>query len=78
MREGQGSRRVDPLTVHAMTLGAFFFAAAAAPTPLYRIYQETLALSPVFVTLVFAVYAVALLKALSSPARSPTISGAAR
>ncbi|PIK73503.1 MFS transporter, partial [Methylobacterium frigidaeris] len=82
MRTGQGSRRVDPLAVHAVTLGAFF-AAAAAPTPLYRIYQETLALSPVFVTLVFAVYAVALLKALlvagslsDHLGRRPVIAGA--
>lgn len=82
MREGQGSRRVDPLAFHAVTLGAFF-AAAAAPTPLYRIYQESLALSPVFVTLVFAVYAVALLKALlvagslsDHLGRRPVIAGA--
>ncbi|MET7243897.1 MFS transporter [Methylobacterium sp. EM32] len=82
MRAGQGSRRVDPLAIHAVTLGAFF-AAAAAPTPLYRIYQETLALSPVFVTLVFAVYAVALLKALlvagslsDHLGRRPVIAGA--
>lgn len=82
MREGQGSRRTDPLVVHAVTLGAFF-AAAAAPTPLYRIYQETLALSPVFVTLVFAVYALALLKALlvagslsDHLGRRPVIAGA--
>jgi MFS family permease len=82
MRTGQGAPRVDPLVVHAVTLGAFF-AAAAAPTPLYRIYQEALALSPVFVTLVFAVYAVALLKALlvagslsDHLGRRPVIAGA--
>ncbi|WP_246101857.1 MFS transporter [Methylobacterium terricola] len=82
MRRGQGSWQLDPLGVHAVTLGAFF-AAAAAPTPLYRIYQETLALSPVFVTLVFAVYAVALLKALlvagslsDHLGRRPVIAGA--
>ncbi|MGE7413307.1 MFS transporter [Methylobacterium tarhaniae] len=82
MRTGQGSRQADPLVVHAVTLGAFF-AAAAAPTPLYRVYQETLALSPVFVTLVFAVYAVALLKALlvagslsDHLGRRPVIAGA--
>ncbi|KMO14815.1 MFS transporter [Methylobacterium platani JCM 14648] len=73
---------MDPLAFHAVTLGAFF-AAAAAPTPLYRIYQETLALSPAFVTLVFAVYAVALLKALlvtgslsDHLGRRPVIAGA--
>ncbi|MFH6783878.1 MULTISPECIES: MFS transporter [Methylobacterium] len=78
----QEARAIDPLAFHAATLGAFF-AAAAAPTPLYRIYQETLALSPVFVTLVFAVYAVALLKALlvagslsDHLGRRPVIAGA--
>ncbi|WP_048461541.1 MFS transporter, partial [Methylobacterium indicum] len=87
MREGQefrwrGPQWRDPLVFHAATLGAFFVA-AAAPTPLYRIYQETMALSPVFVTLVFAVYAVALLKALlvagslsDHLGRRPVIAGA--
>ncbi|KTS42540.1 MFS transporter, partial [Methylobacterium indicum] len=82
MREGQEFRWRDPLVFHAATLGAFFVA-ASAPTPLYRIYQETLALSPVFVTLVFAVYAVALLKALlvagslsDHLGRRPVIAGA--
>jgi len=79
---GTGSRGIDPLAFHAVTLGAYFVA-ASAPTPLYRIYQETLALSPVFVTLVFAVYAVALLKALlvagslsDHLGRRPVIAGA--
>ena len=39
-------------------------AAAGAPTPLYRIYAEHWGLSPVMVTLVFAVYAISLLVAL--------------
>ncbi|MGO6816305.1 MFS transporter [Rhizobium leguminosarum] len=48
---------------HALTL-ATFFAASAAPTPLYRIYQESFSVSPVLITVIFAVYAFALLAAL--------------
>lgn len=51
------------LTFHAATLGSFF-AASAAPTPLYRLYQENFAASPVLITVVFAAYAFALLAAL--------------
>ena len=53
----------NPIPFHAITL-ATFFGASAAPTPLYRIYQENLALSPVLITVIFAVYAFALLAAL--------------
>ncbi|MGO8103709.1 MFS transporter [Rhizobium leguminosarum] len=48
---------------HALTL-ATFFGASAAPTPLYRIYQESFSVSPVLITVIFAVYAFALLAAL--------------
>lgn len=53
----------NPVAFHAITLGTFF-GASAAPTPLYRIYQESFAISPVLIMLVFAVYAFALLAAL--------------
>lgn len=53
----------DPITYHAITLGTFM-AAAAAPTPLYRLYQETFGISPAVVAVIFAVYSFALLKAL--------------
>lgn len=53
----------SPIAFHALTL-ATFFAASAAPTPLYRIYQEIFAVSPVLITVIFAVYAFALLAAL--------------
>ncbi|MGY2050745.1 MFS transporter [Methylobacterium sp. JK268] len=56
-----GSRPV--LFFHAAVLGTFL-AASAAPTPLYRFYQEAFALPPVVTTAVFAVYALALLAAL--------------
>ncbi|MBC2802144.1 MFS transporter [Rhizobium ruizarguesonis] len=49
--------------LHALTL-ATFFGASAAPTPLYRIYQENFSVSPVLITVIFAVYAFALLAAL--------------
>ena len=51
------------LPFHALVLGTFL-AASSAPTPLYRYYQETYALSPIVTTAVFAVYALALLVAL--------------
>ncbi|TBW38416.1 MFS transporter [Siculibacillus lacustris] len=41
-----------------------FIAAASAPTPLYRLYQEHWAFSPAVLTLIFAVYAAGLLAAL--------------
>lgn len=53
----------NPIAFHAVTL-ATFFGASAAPTPLYRIYQESFSVSPVMITVVFAVYAFALLTAL--------------
>lgn len=53
----------SPIRFHALTL-ATFFAASAAPTPLYRIYQENFAVSPVLITVIFAVYSFALLAAL--------------
>ncbi|WP_112942820.1 MULTISPECIES: MFS transporter [unclassified Rhizobium] len=53
----------NPIRFHAVTL-ATFFGASAAPTPLYRIYQENFAVSPVLITVIFAVYAFALLLAL--------------
>ncbi|WP_457588248.1 MFS transporter [Ensifer canadensis] len=58
-----GSPAANPIAFHAVTL-ATFFGASAAPTPLYRIYQESFAASPVMMTGIFAVYAFALLSAL--------------
>ncbi|MBB3592578.1 MFS family permease [Rhizobium sp. BK529] len=53
----------SPMGFHALTL-AIFFGASAAPTPLYRIYQEAFAVSPFLITVIFAVYSFALLAAL--------------
>jgi MFS family permease len=57
------TKNSPPMGFHALTL-AIFFGASAAPTPLYRIYQEAFAVSPVLITVIFAVYAFALLGAL--------------
>lgn len=51
------------LAFQISTLGAITMA-SSAPTPIYRIYQEHWALTPVWVTLVFAAYAISLLVAL--------------
>jgi MFS family permease len=51
------------LPFHSLVLGTFL-AASSAPTPLYRFYQETFALSPIVTTAIFAIYALALLAAL--------------
>jgi len=41
-----------------------FLASSAAPTPLYRIYQENWGFSPSLLTLIFGIYAICLLLAL--------------
>jgi NAD(P)-dependent dehydrogenase (short-subunit alcohol dehydrogenase family) len=48
----------------ASTVLALFSTAASAPSPLYGVYAERWSLSPATLTLVFAVYAFALLSAL--------------
>ncbi|GAA2184675.1 MFS transporter [Micromonospora lupini] len=56
-----------PPTVSLVLLASIlvsFLAASAAPTPLYGIYQERWHFSPVTTTLVFAVYALAVLASL--------------
>ncbi|MFG3555840.1 MFS transporter [Micromonospora sp. NPDC047557] len=61
-----GRVRLSP-TVSLVLLASIlvsFLAASAAPTPLYGIYQERWHFSPVTTTLVFAVYALAVLASL--------------
>lgn len=43
---------------------AGILAGSAAPTPLYRLYQESWALSPLTLTLIFSIYAITLLLSL--------------
>ena len=51
------------LAVHAVTL-SLYLAASSVPTPLYRLYQAQWHFSPVLLTVIFAVYALALLATL--------------
>jgi len=51
------------MSVHAVTLVAFF-AASSAPTPLYHLYQHAWGFTSAVLTVIFAVYALALLCAL--------------
>ena len=46
-----------------------FLAASAAPTPLYATYQRAWGVSPLTTTVVFGIYAVALLSALLTVGR---------
>lgn len=58
--------QLDPkvaLTLNTITLMTFM-AASSAPTPLYRLYQQTWQFSPVTLTLIFATYAFTLLASL--------------
>jgi len=71
-----------PMTVHTASL-IVFIAASTAPTPLYRIYQATWQFTPTLLTVIFAVYAFALLMALlfagrlsDHLGRKPVIGGA--
>lgn len=52
------------MTVFAAVAAATFSVSSSAPTPLYRLYQESLHLTPFLLTLIFAVYAFSLLAAL--------------
>src|SRR6187402_2999428 len=56
------------LATHGLTL-IVFFAASAAPTPLYRLYQQEWLFSATWLTAIFAMYAIALLVALLLVAR---------
>lgn len=56
------------LLTHGLTL-LVLFAASSAPTPLYRVYQQTWHFSATWLTAVFAMYAIALLAALLTGAR---------
>ncbi|MBC7578806.1 MAG: MFS transporter, partial [Tardiphaga sp.] len=57
------------LSLRAMTLYSFLgallvSASSSAPTPLYPLYQQTMQLTPFWITVVFAIYVVSLLAAL--------------
>lgn len=52
------------MTVFSFAGAALVSASSSAVTPLYRLYQQSMHLSPLMITLVFAVYAISLLAAL--------------
>lgn len=52
------------MTVFSFAGAALISASSSAATPLYRLYQQSMQLTPLMITLVFAVYAISLLAAL--------------
>jgi Major Facilitator Superfamily len=63
------ARSTSPASLRAVTLygvvtAMTFSAASGAPTPLYRVYQDSFALSPFLITMIFAVYTFSLLASL--------------
>ncbi|MDB5505148.1 MAG: putative permease of the major facilitator superfamily [Tardiphaga sp.] len=52
------------MTIYSFLGALLIGASSSAPTPLYRLYQETMHLTPFWITVVFAVYVVSLLAAL--------------
>jgi MFS family permease len=52
------------MTVFSFIAATLLAASSGAPTPIYRLYQEAMHLTPVMVTVVFAIYAFSLLAAL--------------
>ena len=52
------------MTVFSFVGAALVSASSSAATPLYRLYQQSMHLTPLMITLVFAVYAISLLAAL--------------
>ena len=55
--------------VYATLTALTFSAVSAAPTPIYRIYRETLGLSPFAITFIFAVYSFTMIAAFLTVAR---------
>lgn len=61
-RTGRFSR---PIAIaYGIVAAALFSASSSAPTPVYHLYQETLGLTPLMLTVIFSVYAFSLLAAL--------------
>ena len=67
IQPGKLSRR-GATAFHAFVLMSFL-AASAAPTPLYRVYQQEWGFSATLLTVVFGAYALALLTALLTAGR---------
>ena len=52
------------MTIFSFVASVLIAASSGAPTPLYRLYQDSMHLTPLLITIVFSVYAVSLLAAL--------------
>ena len=63
----QASRRF--VAGYATLTAITFLAAAGAPTPIYRLYQESFGLTPLAITLIFGAYAATMVVALLTVAR---------
>jgi MFS family permease len=60
-------RRAQPdgvMTIFSFAAAIIVVAGSAAPTPLYRLYQQSMHLTAMMVTVVFAIYAISVLAAL--------------
>ena len=55
--------------VYATTTAITFATVAGAPTPIYRLYRETLALTPFTITFIYAVYSFTMIAAFLTIAR---------
>jgi MFS family permease len=64
--EPEVARALSPAAMTAFSFAgaALVSASSSAATPLYRLYQQSMHLTPLMITVVFAVYAVSLLMAL--------------
>lgn len=55
---------LSAMAVYGSFVASLFSASSAVPTPIYRFYQQTMSLSSVHITTIFAIYVVTLLLAL--------------
>jgi MFS family permease len=61
---GKGTFSRPAAIAYGIVAAALFSASSSAPTPVYHLYQESLGLSPLMLTVIFSVYAFSLLAAL--------------
>src|SRR5689334_11691268 len=54
---------------YATVTAIAFSTVASAPTPIYRLYQESLGLSPAAITVIFAIYSFTIIAAFLTAAR---------
>jgi hypothetical protein len=66
------------MTVFSLAGAALVVASNSAVTPLYRLYQQSMHLTPLMITLVYAVYTFSLLAALLTVGGCRTMWGAGR